>query len=114
VEEARARLDQLTRDSLGDELAELADWSFDIDTWWETADATTRRTALAAGIDTIFLRGPGRGRLEDRVLILWRGQAPEDLPRRGRHNGMLRPFAWTTQGELEPGVPGAQVSGEDA
>jgi site-specific DNA recombinase len=94
VERARARLDQLTRDTLGDELVELADWEFNVDAWWESADQEARKTVLAASIDAIFLRGPGKGPLPDRVLILWRGEGPEDLPRRGRYNGMLRPFTW--------------------
>jgi DNA invertase Pin-like site-specific DNA recombinase len=95
VERARARLDQLTRDTLGDELAELAEWEFNVDAWWEGASVEARKTALASAIDTIFLRGPGKGQLPGRVLILWRGEGPDDLPRRGRYNGMLRPFIWS-------------------
>jgi site-specific DNA recombinase len=46
-----------------------------------------RREVLAGFIDTVFVRrSRGRGRnvdpIDERTRILWRGQAPDDLPRR--------------------------------
>ena len=31
--------------------------------------------------------------IEQRVAILWRGEGPDDLPRRGRDNGPVRAYA---------------------
>jgi hypothetical protein len=30
--------------------------------------------------------------IEGRATILWRGEGPDDLPRRGRDNGPVRPY----------------------
>jgi hypothetical protein len=30
--------------------------------------------------------------VEDRLTILWRGEGPDDLPRRGRDNGPIRAY----------------------
>jgi site-specific DNA recombinase len=54
---------------------------------WPSLTVAERRTLLSAAIDAVVLR-PVRGRGEavavaDRVVILWRGDAPADLPRRG-------------------------------
>lgn len=52
-----------------------------------------RKRVLAASIDAIFVtRGHSRIPVEDRVTILWRGTGPDDLPRRGRDNGRIRPY----------------------
>lgn len=114
VETARERVEQLTRAKLGDGLGDLAEWDFDVAAWWEEASIDERKTALASAIDVVFLRGPGRGRVEPRVLILWRGQGPDDLPRRGRNNGALQPFIWAAQDELNAGVASLQRPREDA
>jgi site-specific DNA recombinase len=55
-----------------------------------TAD---RKRILSASIDAIIIqRGHARTPIQDRVTILWRGEGPNDLPRRGRDNGAIRPF----------------------
>lgn len=97
VEATRQRLGQLTAE-LPDEV-DLENWEFDIDEWWEPASTETRIRVLNASIDAVFVRGPGKSRLEERVLILWRGQGPDDLPRRGRANGPLRSFVWPGEDE---------------
>jgi site-specific DNA recombinase len=53
---------------------------------WPTLSVSERRRLLTAAIDCIFVRSaPGRRTVsvEDRAIILWRGTAPVDLPRRG-------------------------------
>lgn len=109
VEQARARVTDVeaTLDSAG---VDAATWSFDIDEWWESAAQETRQRALRAAIDVVFLRGPGRGPVQERVRILWRGQGPDDLPRRGRENGGIRPYQWaaaTGAAAADEAVPAA-------
>ena len=58
---------------------------------WPDLSTQDRRQQLAAGIDAIMLR---RGRdIAARTLILWAGEAPDDLPARGRRVP-LASFAW--------------------
>jgi site-specific DNA recombinase len=64
---------------------------------WPGLTAAERRKLLGAVLDAVVVRG---GRVEgrivpvaDRALVLWRGQAPADLPRRG-HRVPLAPFPW--------------------
>jgi site-specific DNA recombinase len=60
-------------------------------TLWPDLSTQDRRQQLAAGIDAIILR---RGRdIATRALILWAGEAPDDLPARGRRVP-LASFAW--------------------
>jgi site-specific DNA recombinase len=52
-----------------------------------------RKRILGSSIDAIIVkRAHARMPIEERVTILWRGEGPEDLPRRGRDNGPVRPF----------------------
>lgn len=65
-----------------------------------------RRRVLAGFIDCVMVRkSVGRGRnvdgVETRTRILWRGEAPDDLPRKRRANE-IRPFAF--EDEVEAGV----------
>lgn len=50
---------------------------------WPTMDVSERKRMLAAVIDCVFLRS-GRMPIPDRVHVFWRGEAPADLPRRGK------------------------------
>lgn len=53
-----------------------------------------RKRILGSSIDAVIVkRGHARIPIEDRVMILWRGEGPEDLPRRGRDNGPIRAYA---------------------
>jgi len=53
-----------------------------------------RKRILGSSIDAIFVsRAHARVAIEERVRILWRGEGPDDLPRRGRNNGPVRPYA---------------------
>ncbi len=52
-----------------------------------------RKRILGSSIDAVIVtRGHSRIPIEERVRILWRGEGPEDLPRRGRNNGPIRPY----------------------
>jgi site-specific DNA recombinase len=53
-----------------------------------------RKRILGSSIDAVIVkRAHSRIPLEHRVTTLWRGEGPDDLPRRGRHNGPIRPYA---------------------
>jgi hypothetical protein len=53
-----------------------------------------RKRILGSSIDAIIVkRAHARVPIEQRVTILWCGEGPNDLPRRGRDNGPVRPFA---------------------
>lgn len=69
-----------------------------------------RREVLAGFMDCVFVRrSRGRGRnvdpIDTRARILWRGQAPADLPRRRVVNAIV-PF--DVEGDVEAGVAAAQ------
>jgi hypothetical protein len=69
-----------------------------------------RREVLAGFIDCVMVRrSRGRGRnvdpVGDRARILWRGQAPADLPRR-RVASPIVPFDF--EDGVEPGVVAAE------
>lgn len=52
-----------------------------------------RKRILGSSIDAVIVkRGHARVPIEDRVTILWRGEGPDDLPRRGRDNGPIRAY----------------------
>jgi site-specific DNA recombinase len=53
-----------------------------------------RKRILSSSIDAVIVkRADTRASIETRVSILWRGEGPDDLPRRGRDNGPVRPYA---------------------
>jgi site-specific DNA recombinase len=82
----------------------------DVRTVWGSLDVGERREWLARGLDAIMIR---RGReLEDRVLPLWRGTAPDDLPRRGRRLP-LASFRWPDEVPADAGEALGE-GGEDA
>ena len=52
-----------------------------------------RKRILGSSIDAVIVdRAHSRIPVGDRARILWRGEGPEDLPRRGRDNGPIRPY----------------------
>jgi site-specific DNA recombinase len=61
---------------------------------WDTLSISEKRRVLAEGIDTVFLRRTGLASISDRALILWRGEAPDDLPGRGVPPVTPTPFNW--------------------
>ena len=51
-----------------------------------------RRRILGSSIDAVIVaRDDARVPVEERVTILWRGEGPDDLPRRGRDNRPVGP-----------------------
>jgi site-specific DNA recombinase len=53
-----------------------------------------RRRILGSSIDAVIAeRAPWQVPMAERVTILWRGEGPDDLPRRGRDNGPVRSYA---------------------
>lgn len=53
-----------------------------------------RKRILGSSIDAVIVkRGHSRVPIENRVTILWRGEGPDDLPRRGRDNGPVRAYS---------------------
>lgn len=77
----------------------------DLQMWWNSLPVGSKRRYLKVAIDAVMIQTVG-GRttvpVEDRSRILWRGQAPVDLPRRGRTN-VIRPF------EFAPDFPPAET-----
>jgi site-specific DNA recombinase len=64
----------------------------DIDTY-DQLPILDRKRILTASIDAIIIRRTHPSTpITDRVTILWRGEGPNDLPRRGRNNGPIRPY----------------------
>lgn len=68
---------------------------------WAEATVGEQRKILAAGIDCLMLKAGKGVAIEDRALILWHGQAPDDLPRRGRRQDSITAFDWPAPAELE-------------
>jgi site-specific DNA recombinase len=61
---------------------------------YDELPVTDRKRILGSSIDAVIVkRGHSRMPIEQRVTILWRGEGPNDLPRRGRDNGPVRPYA---------------------
>jgi DNA invertase Pin-like site-specific DNA recombinase len=61
---------------------------------WPTLSISERRTLLTASVDAVFVRRTGANvPVDRRALVLWRGEAPGDLPRRG-YRVPLASFAW--------------------
>jgi DNA invertase Pin-like site-specific DNA recombinase len=108
LDKARATLQEVEGE---DEAAELND--VELGSLWPELTVTERRRLLSLGLDAIFIR-PGRpaGRpfpgLVDRVLLLWRGEGPAELPIRGR-TVPLASFPWPDD---PPGAVGPAVAEE--
>lgn len=63
---------------------------------WPELSTEERRKLMRSAIDAVVLRRGRQVPITERALILWRGEAPDDLPRRGLRRGPLRPFDWPT------------------
>jgi DNA invertase Pin-like site-specific DNA recombinase len=61
---------------------------------WPGLGVAEKRALLTASLDAVFVRRTGANvDVTDRALLLWRGEAPDDLPRRG-HRVLLGSFSW--------------------
>lgn len=89
VAEAEAAYEAFAQDREAQELVQL-DWS--------DLTAEEVRDVLGGAIDAVFLRRNPSGKrlpVEERALIVWRGELDDDIPTRGRSvSGPLRPFIW--------------------
>jgi len=74
---------------------------------WENLSILERQALLRSGIDCIIVRRAKFGTpMNERVRILWHGEAPDDLPRPGGIANVLRPFDWPDD-PLSTGVAAA-------
>jgi hypothetical protein len=91
LRDAQEALDE-ARDAAG--VVDLPDAATLREVWGEL-EVADRRQLLHRGVDAIFLRSAGRANIpiENRALILWRGEAPDDFPGPGRKLD-VRPFDW--------------------
>jgi hypothetical protein len=80
----------------------------DVRTMWPDLTLRERQRILRAAMDCAFLRRGRKLAIDDRALILWRGQAPPDLPRRGLKRVRLQPFVWPADRPDDAGVAVAQ------
>jgi len=93
--DAEDRLDQLLA-SVSQDAPDVRELRAD----WPSLTLDERREILRAGIDTVLVRkaatrGPG-GRIAERALVLFRGEAPDDLL-----NGRRAAIAWEWTDALE-------------
>jgi hypothetical protein len=77
----------------------------DLEAMWPGLEIAERRRILAAGLDAVMLRR-GRDPIGDRTRFLWKGECPDDLPRRGRRVP-LASFEWDSH---DPGIAGMTVA----
>jgi hypothetical protein len=59
---------------------------------WPTLTTAERRLLLSVAMDAVFVR-KGAGGPDERSVILWRGEGPSELPRRGK-SLHLPPYRW--------------------
>lgn len=94
VREAGDRVDELQREAGVAELGGVVR----LRESWEDLAVSERRQLLASAIDAVFLRRVGQANvpISSRALVLWSGEAPDDLPGRGhgRWSAEIRPFDW--------------------
>jgi site-specific DNA recombinase len=83
LNEAQAQLQRATA---------LAPGTIDLERYDELP-VSDRKRILGSSIDAVFVkRTYPHAPIAERVTILWRGEGPDDLPRRGRDNGPVRPY----------------------
>lgn len=73
---------QLSRALADAQLVALPDM-LDVADLWPRMTVAEQRVVVTAAIDCVVLRR-GRTGISQRATIMWRGEAPDDLPRRGR------------------------------
>lgn len=63
---------------------------------WEQMSLSQRRRVLSGGMDAVFLRSVRRRNVPigERAVVLWRGEAPDDLPSLSRRGFTPREFRW--------------------
>lgn len=78
---------------------------------WADLAIADQREFLSGMIDAVFLRSCGQRNvpITERTVVLWRGEAPQDLPGSGT-GSRVRPFAFPDDLEVEAGVAAAEDS----
>jgi site-specific DNA recombinase len=73
---------------------------------WSSLTVAEKRALLTASLDAIFIRSSNGSNLPvaGRTLLLWRGEGPDDLPRRG-HRVPLESFPWPDKPPANVRVP---------
>ena len=103
VDDARAALAEAAGAHEGEPLPDRAT----LESTWPELDVRERQHLLRSALDAVFVR-PGRGvAIEDRALVLLRGEAPADLPGRGVKPAPIRPFLWPDDAPADAGVTAA-------
>jgi site-specific DNA recombinase len=105
LDEARSELAE-TRDRAGFSQALPAE-PLALVEMWPSLTVTERRELLQAAIDAVVIRSGRNVPISDRVVILWRGQAPADFPRRGLRTP-LASFAWPDESEGDARVTSSE------
>jgi hypothetical protein len=73
---------------------------------WPSLTVAEQRLFVAGAIDCVML-GRGRTGVSERAVVLWRGQAPADLPGRGKVTE-LRSFVREADVDVVAGVAGGE------
>lgn len=91
LEVAQRELGALEATARGAEMPLVAE----LKAMWPELSVGERRQVLSGAIDAVFLRSANRRNVpvDERALILWRGEAPKNLPGPGRRVGVM-PFVW--------------------
>jgi site-specific DNA recombinase len=71
-----------------------------LESFWPELSIKEQRYYLSLAIDVMMLRGGRRRTIDERLHIFLKGQAPDDLPRRGYRQDGIRPFTWPDSGEV--------------
>ena len=68
---------------------------------WDDLDTDELHAVVAGAIDAVFIRRPARrgADVAERAWIVWRGQAEDDLPGKGRAVAPIRSFEWPAEGQ---------------
>lgn len=90
LEDAKARRRSLFADAASDLPGPV-----DLRELWPTFSQSEKRRVLGAVFDALVIRANGRRPVEERVFVLMHGEAPDDLPGRGKRVP-FRPFELPT------------------
>ncbi len=74
---------------------------------WPTLSVAERRSLLTASVDAVMVKAGKGVPVAERSLILWRDEAPADLPRRG-HRVPLASFVWPHDAPADVGMAGGE------
>jgi site-specific DNA recombinase len=73
-----------------------------LESFWPELSIKKQRYYLSLAIDVMMLRCGRKRTIDQRAHIFLKGEAPNDLPRRGYRQDGIRPFSWPDGGEILP------------